>query len=89
MADSGTSTCASRKSPPPVRTLAWLGLAWLGLEKLTKQCITSDTGDCDADPNYSLSDDSYSDTSDNKSSSFDDVSVSALKIHNVYFLPQR
>jgi hypothetical protein len=26
------------------------------------------TGDCDADPNFSLSDDSYSETSDNKSS---------------------
>ena len=26
----GTSTCTSRKSPPPVRILAWLGLAWLG-----------------------------------------------------------
>ena len=27
----GASTCAWRKSPPPVNTLAWLGLAWLGL----------------------------------------------------------
>ena len=27
MADRGTSTCAKRKSPPPVNTLAWL--AWL------------------------------------------------------------
>jgi len=25
--DRGTSTCSSRKSPPPVNTLAWLGLA--------------------------------------------------------------
>jgi hypothetical protein len=35
-------------------------------------------GDADADPNYSLSDDSYSDTSDNNSSSFDEINVSAL-----------
>jgi hypothetical protein len=27
----GADTCAKRKSPPPVNTLAWLGLAWLGL----------------------------------------------------------
>jgi hypothetical protein len=35
-------------------------------------------GDADADPNYSLSDDSYSDTSDNNSSSFDEINISAL-----------
>jgi hypothetical protein len=35
-------------------------------------------GDADADPNYSLSDDSYSDACDNKSSSFDEIHVSAL-----------
>ena len=28
----GTSTCALRKSPPPVNTLAWLGLAWRHLQ---------------------------------------------------------
>ena len=38
----------------------------------------SANGDSDADPNYSLSGDSYSDTSDNKSSSFDEMNVSAL-----------
>jgi len=38
----------------------------------------SETGDSDADPNYSLSDYSYSDISDNKSSSFNEVNVSAL-----------
>ena len=37
-----------------------------------------ETGDSDADPNYSLSDYSYSDISDNKSSSFDEVNISAL-----------
>jgi len=31
----------------------------------------SETGDSDADPNYSLSDDSYGDSSDNKSYLFD------------------
>jgi len=29
LTDRGTSTCASRKSPPPVRTLAWLGFFFL------------------------------------------------------------
>jgi hypothetical protein len=38
----------------------------------------SESGDSDADPNYSLSDYSYSDTSDYKSSSFDEINVSAL-----------
>jgi hypothetical protein len=38
----------------------------------------SETGDSDADPNYSLSDASYSDTSDNNSYSFDEINVSAL-----------
>lgn len=38
----------------------------------------SETGDSDADPNYSLSDYSYSDTYDNKSSSFDEINVSTL-----------
>jgi hypothetical protein len=32
MANSGTSTCASRNCPAPVRTLAWLG--WLGKGRL-------------------------------------------------------
>jgi hypothetical protein len=36
------------------------------------------TGDPDVDPDYSLSDDSYSDTSDNQRSSFDEANVSAL-----------
>ena len=31
LTDRGTSTCASRKSPPPVNTLAWLGTAWIKL----------------------------------------------------------
>jgi len=45
----------------------------------------SETGDSDADPNYSLSDDSYSETSDNKSSSFDEINVSALsEPQNIY-----
>jgi hypothetical protein len=35
-------------------------------------------GDADADPNCSLSDDFYSDTPDNKSSSVDEINVSAL-----------
>jgi hypothetical protein len=35
----------------------------------------SETGDSDSDPNYSLSDDYYSDTSDNKSSSFQKIKV--------------
>jgi hypothetical protein len=39
---------------------------------------SSENGDSDADPNYSLSDYSYPDFSDNKSSSFDEVNVSAL-----------
>jgi hypothetical protein len=38
----------------------------------------SATGDSDTDPNCSLSDYSYSDTSDDKSSSFDEVNVSTL-----------
>jgi len=38
----------------------------------------SETGNSEADPNYSLSADSYSDTSDKKSSSFDEVNVSVL-----------
>jgi len=38
----------------------------------------SETGDSDADPNYLLSGDSYSDTRDNNSSSFGDVTVSAV-----------
>jgi hypothetical protein len=38
----------------------------------------SETGDSDADQNYSLSDYSYSSFSNNKSSSFDEVNVSAL-----------
>jgi len=37
----------------------------------------SATGYPDADPDYSLNDDSYSDTSDDQSSSFDEVDVSA------------
>ena len=37
-----------------------------------------ETGDSDVDPNYSLSDDSYSDSSDNNSSSLHEVSVCAL-----------
>ena len=38
----------------------------------------SDPGDSDADPNYLLSDGSYWDSSDNNSSRFDDVNVSAV-----------
>ena len=38
----------------------------------------TDTGDSDAGPYYSLSDDAYSDNSGNKNSSFDDDNVSAL-----------
>jgi hypothetical protein len=38
----------------------------------------SETGDSDADQNYSLSDYSYSNFSNNRSSSFDEVKVSAL-----------
>jgi accessory colonization factor AcfC len=38
----------------------------------------SETGDSEADPKFSLSDHSYSDTSDKKSFSFDEVNVSAL-----------
>ena len=50
----------------------------------------SDTGDCDANPNYSLSGDSYSDTSDNNSSSFDDVTLSALnEPHNIDFTTEK
>ena len=44
----------------------------------------SETGDSEADPNYSLSGDTYSDTFDKKSSSFDEVKVSALdKLQNI------
>jgi len=42
----------------------------------TKQRITTLTGDSDADPNYSLSGDSYSENSDKNNYSFDDVNVS-------------
>jgi hypothetical protein len=38
----------------------------------------SETGDSEANPNYSLSDDPFSDISNNKSSPFDEVNVSAL-----------
>ena len=38
----------------------------------------SETAYSDADPNYWLSSDSYSDTSDNKSSLFDNINLSAL-----------
>jgi len=37
----GTSTCALRKSPPPVRTLAWLGLASSKHSHSTTQAGTS------------------------------------------------
>jgi len=37
-----------------------------------------ETGDSDGDPNYSLSDDSYSHSSDSNSSSLHEVSVCAL-----------
>ena len=56
-------------------------------DEQTKECDATaspnnespcETGDSDADPNYSLSDDSFSDTSDNESSSFDEIEVSAL-----------
>jgi hypothetical protein len=44
----------------------------------------SETGNSDSDPNYLLSDDFYSETSDNKSSSFDEIDVSALnESHNI------
>jgi hypothetical protein len=50
----------------------------------------SETGDSDADPNYSLSNYSYSDISDNKSSSFDDVNVSALnELQNMYLTTEK
>jgi len=39
----------------------------------------SENDDSDVDPNYSLSGDSYSDSSDSKASSLQEVSVSALK----------
>jgi hypothetical protein len=38
----------------------------------------SETGDSEANLNYTLSDDFYSDTSENKSSPFDEVNVSAF-----------
>jgi len=64
----------------------------------TEECVTtgspnnesiSATGDADADPDYSLSDDSYSDNSDNQSSSFDEVKTTlsfALLSVLLYFL---
>jgi len=45
---------------------------------LPKKESASETGDSNPNPNYSLSDHSSSDISDNKSSSFDEVNVSAL-----------
>jgi hypothetical protein len=45
---------------------------------LTNIESASETGDSDADQNYSLSDYSYTHFSNNKSSSFDEVKVSAL-----------
>jgi hypothetical protein len=39
----------------------------------------SETGDSGADPNFSFSDDSYSHTSDNKSSSVAEINVSTLR----------
>ena len=46
----------------------------------------TDTGDSDAGPYYSLSDDAYSDNFSNKNSSFDNDNVSALnKPHVIDF----
>jgi hypothetical protein len=56
-------------------------------DEQTEECDTtaspnnesaSATGDTDADPDYSLSDDSYSATSDKQSSSLDEGHISAL-----------
>jgi hypothetical protein len=47
----------------------------------------SATGDSDAHPSYSLSDDSYSDTSDNKSTSRYEFNVSALNEPQNVHLP--
>ena len=33
----GVETCASRKSPPAVKTLAWLG--WQEVRLLTEMCV--------------------------------------------------
>jgi hypothetical protein len=72
-------------------------LASVGDEQ-TEECDTtaspnnesaSATGDPDADPDYSLSDGSYSETSDNQSSSFDEVNLSALNESQYIDLPHR
>jgi hypothetical protein len=42
---------------------------------LPKNESAYEAGDSDAEPNYSLSDDSNSDTSDNKNSSFEEIDV--------------
>jgi len=50
----------------------------------------SETGDFYANPNYSLSENTYSDTSDNNSSSLDGVNVSALdEPRNIDFTPEK
>jgi hypothetical protein len=50
----------------------------------------SDPGDSSAGPNYSLSDEAYSDTCDNNSSSFDDSNVSALnEPRNIDFITEK
>ena len=56
---------------------------------LPKNESPSDNGDCNADPNYSLSDDANSDTSDNNSSSFDDVKCLHLMNHITDFTTEK
>ena len=55
------------------------------VEQCDATASPSETGDSDVDPKYLLSDDSYSCTSDNNSSSLHEVSTSALnKTQNVF-----
>ena len=55
------------------------------VEQCDATASPSETDDSDVDPKYLLSDDSYSDTSDNNRSSLHEVSTSALnKTQNVF-----